>query len=290
MARTRQEVRDFLNPLVGQMVNEKCGIYNGQCVSLIKALLEFLGAPNPYAARGNARDVGDTLVRQGIAGNSKGWLNVCINRDMGLIDGVRYGHIWLDLNGETNFEQNGSRALRTTKGTRPLSQAQQIVNLDQYISEGDNGIMNDEDAKEVYRAGLHREPENDQVWRGNVGKRFAEVARSLRGSQEWLTQNHMIAFFGQREQQLNDARNQLNQANEALKVALDNDAKDKQAIADAQKQAQDALNNLNVVTDKFNKVSADYEAAKAKDAKATETGNAFLRWLGEQLNKILGKG
>lgn len=136
MARTRQEVRDFLNGLQGQMVNEKCGEYNGQCVSLIKALLEFLGAPNPYAGRGNARDCGDTLVRQGIAGNSAGWLNVCVNRDMGLIAGVRYGHIWLDLSGEMNFEQNGSRALRTTKNTRPISQAQQIVNLDQYINEG----------------------------------------------------------------------------------------------------------------------------------------------------------
>jgi len=137
MARTRQEVRDFLNSLVGLMVNEKCGIYNGQCISLIKALLEFLGAPNPYAGRGNAKDCGDTLVRQGIAANAPGWLNVCVNRDMGLIDGVRYGHIWLDLSGEMSFEQNGSRALRTTKNTRPISQAQQIVNLDQYIREDD---------------------------------------------------------------------------------------------------------------------------------------------------------
>ena len=289
MARTKQEVRVFLDSLIGQMVNEKCGIYNGQCVSLIKALLEFLGAPNPYAGRGNARDVGDTLVRQGIAVGTKGWLNVCVNRDMGLIDGVRYGHIWLDLSGETNYEQNGNRALRTTKGTRPLSQAQQIVNLDQYINEGDNGIMNEADAKEAYRAGLHRDPENDSAWRSLVGMRFSDVGAGFRRSQEWLTQNHMIAFFGQREQQLNDARNQLNQANEALKAALDNDAKDKQAIADAQKQAQDALNNLNLVTDRFNKVSADYEAAKAEDAKAVETGNAFLRWLGEQLNKVLGK-
>lgn len=139
MARTRQEVRDFLNALQGLMVNEKCGIYNGQCVSLIKALLEFLGAPNPYAGRGNAITVGDTLVRQGIAANAPGWLNVCVNRDMGRIfeNGVwnNYGHIWLDLSGEMNIEQNGSRALRTTKNTRPISQAQQIVNLDQYINE-----------------------------------------------------------------------------------------------------------------------------------------------------------
>lgn len=133
MARTRQEVRDFLNSQVGQRVNAKAGIYNGQCVSLIKALLEFLGVDNPYGARGNAKDVGDTLLRQGIAANGPGWLQVVVNRDMGVIGGVRYGHIWLDLSGEANFEQNGARALLTTKGTRPLSQGQQIVNLDKYV-------------------------------------------------------------------------------------------------------------------------------------------------------------
>lgn len=139
MAKNKQEVRDFLNSLVGQRVNSKAGVYNGQCVTLIKALLEFLGAPNPYAARGNAKDVGDTLVRQGIAKNGGGWLNVCVNRDMGNIyepslgRTVNYGHIWLDILNEFNLEQNGSQALRTTKNTRPISQAQQIVNLDQYI-------------------------------------------------------------------------------------------------------------------------------------------------------------
>lgn len=133
MARTKQEVRNFLNSQVGKRVNAKAGIYNGQCVTLIKALLEFLGAPNPYAARGNAKDVGDTLINQGIAKNGKGWLNVCVNRSMGVIGGIRYGHIWVDLDDEANYEQNGAQALSTTKNTRPISQAQQIVNLDKYI-------------------------------------------------------------------------------------------------------------------------------------------------------------
>lgn len=137
--RTKQEVRDFLNALVGQSVNAKSGIYQGQCVSLIKALLEFLGVPNPYAGRGNAKDVGDTLLRQNIAANGEGWLMVCVNRSMGNIyepslgRTVNYGHIWLDVSNEMNIEQNGRTALRTTKNTRPIQQAQQIVNLDRYI-------------------------------------------------------------------------------------------------------------------------------------------------------------
>lgn len=133
MARTKAEVRAWLNSQVGKKVNAKAGIYNGQCVSLIKALLEFLGAPNPYAARGNAKDVGDTLLRQNIAEKGDGWLRVVINRSMGNIGGVTYGHIWVDLKNETNYEQNGARALYTTKGTRPYSQRQQVVNLDKYI-------------------------------------------------------------------------------------------------------------------------------------------------------------
>lgn len=133
MARTKQEVRNFLNSQVGKKVNAKAGIYNGQCVSLIKALLEFLGVPNPYAARGNAKDVGDTLVNQNIAENGIGWLTVVVNRTMGRINGVTYGHVWTDLKGESNFEQNGAKALHTTKNTRPIQQGQQFVNLDKWI-------------------------------------------------------------------------------------------------------------------------------------------------------------
>lgn len=136
MKRTKQEVRDFLQVLVGTIViNKPDRDYDGQCVTLIKALLEFLGVSEPYRGRGNAKDVGNALLREGIADDGKGWLTVVVNKDMGLIQGVRYGHIWLDLLGESNFESNGNRALVTTKNTRPISQGQQFINLDKYIRE-----------------------------------------------------------------------------------------------------------------------------------------------------------
>lgn len=149
MARTKQEVRDFLNSQVGQSVNSKAGSLRGQCVTLNKALLEFLGVPNPYAARGNAKDVGNSYVKQGIAKPGGGWMQVCVNPNMGVIGGVRYGHTWIDLSGEANFEQNGAKALRTTKNTRPFNQALQVVNLDQWLREdskssdtlGPNGVL-----------------------------------------------------------------------------------------------------------------------------------------------------
>lgn len=129
MARTKQEVRDFLNSQVGQRVNAKAGALNGQCVTLVKALLEFLGAPEPYKGRGDARYVGDNYVSQGIANSGTGWLVVCVNPNMG---GGR-GHCWIDVSGEANYEQNGAKALQVTKNTRPISQARQFVNLDKYV-------------------------------------------------------------------------------------------------------------------------------------------------------------
>lgn len=139
MAKTKAEIIKFMDSQVGKKVNAKCGIYNGQCVSLIKALLEFVGAPDPYKARGNATDVGNTLIREGIAKNGKGWLTIVINHDMGRIyENGRwnnYGHIWIDLKSVANYEQNGAKALYTTKNTRPISQGQQFVNIDKYIKE-----------------------------------------------------------------------------------------------------------------------------------------------------------
>ena len=149
MARTKQEIRNFLNSQVGQKVNAKAGVYNGQCVSLIKAPLEFLGVSNPYGARGNAKDVGDTLLRERVAKSGKGWLTIVVNRDMGVIGGVRYGHIWIDLSNEANFEQNGNRALLTTKNTRPISQGQQFVNLDHLVAADPPRKSNEVIANEV---------------------------------------------------------------------------------------------------------------------------------------------
>lgn len=134
MARTKQEIRNWLDSQVGKKVKDKSNSdFDGQCVALIKALLEYVGAPDPYKARGNAKDAGDSYVREGIAEAKDGWLRVVVNRDMGRIGGKTYGHIWVDLANEANYEQNGAKALLTTKGTRPYSQKQQVVNLDKYI-------------------------------------------------------------------------------------------------------------------------------------------------------------
>ena len=292
--RTLTEVVNFLDGQVGKVPQHPAPYQDlsGQCVTGVKVLLDFLGVPNPYQARGNARDVGDALIRQGIGIEGKGSkLTIVINRDMGNIYEpslgryVKYGHIWMDVTNTANYESNGNRALYMTKNTRPITQGQQFINMDKWI--GGNEIMDENDANALFFAAFHRRPGGNEAkqW---VGLRVAKAAESIPNQPEWLTQNHFIAFFQQRENQLNDAMRALTDANAKLKAALDNDASDKKAIADAQKAAADASAQLTKVTEQYDKAKADYDAAKAREEQATATGNAFTRWLGEQLNKILG--
>ena len=83
------------------------GDLTGQCVSLVKWFgAEMCQLPNPGAARGNAKDFGNTLVNQGLA------YEVAPNqRQQGdlvvwPLDGGGYGHIGVLLSGDRVFEQN----------------------------------------------------------------------------------------------------------------------------------------------------------------------------------------
>ena len=168
MARTKQEIRDFLNSQVGKRVNWKAGLFNGQCVSLIKALMEFLGVPNPYKARGHAKDAGNTYIREGIAKPGRGWLTVCVGKK------GKYGHIWIDLKNEANYEQNLNGDKLTHKNTRPISQADQFVNFDQWV---------EADAKPVYRPIAQPASNSYIVKRGDtlgaIAKRYGTTWQNL---------------------------------------------------------------------------------------------------------------
>lgn len=285
MARTKQEVRNFLSSLNGQMVNEKCGIYNGQCVSLIKALLEFLGAPNPYAARGNAITVGDTLIAQGIAANRGGWLNVCVNRDMGRIyENGRwnnYGHIWLDLSGEMNVEQNGARALRTTINTRPISQAQQIVNLDQYIRSENMPTLIDEEGVRILAVGVLNRPEpltTTPDLRGHIG---GDALAKLK--EFWYSPEGKAANKWQQAapKLIADQAAAIDNLNAQLKAMGERPTKEQ--FAELQKAAAEAT----AARDAIDKA---YSALKTQVDEDEKVGNAFTRWIGSQISKLLGKG
>lgn len=130
--KTLAEVENYLNSIVGlklECPNNRS--LDGQCVTEIKCLMQFLGCPDPWKARGNARDVGDNYLRDGICENRQGQLNVCVNRDYA----GGYGHVWIDLSGVGNWESNGAKALTVTKNTRPITEAQQIITLDKWLSQ-----------------------------------------------------------------------------------------------------------------------------------------------------------
>ena len=289
MARTKQEVRNFLNSQVGQRVNAKAGIYSGQCASLIKALLEFLGAPDPYAARGHAKDYGDTLLRQGIATNARGWLNVVVNRGMGVIGGVTYGHIWIDLAGEANFEQNGARALCTTKNTKPISQGQQIINLDKWIGEE----MTIPDADNYYwRYGQKlatfvrgRQLSRDEFRRYIAGQSDLRAVEILSDDPEadrtqQAQEVGQLAIRDKWQQQIYDLQASLNgrPTPEQLAAAQAQLAEMSKKFDHANATAQDKIKQNQELTEKIN----SYEKNEQEDKQVADT------WL-RRLGKFLGK-
>lgn len=129
--RSKQEIINYLDSVVNQTLRTKpSSDLDGECVTLIKNIFDFLGVPEPYKARGHAKDAATNYVKDGIAENGRGWLTICVNPDMG--DG--YGHIWIDVV-TANYEQNGRSPRHVTKNTRPISQSKQFVNLDKWIGE-----------------------------------------------------------------------------------------------------------------------------------------------------------
>lgn len=131
--RTKQEIIDFLESKVGTTVPCKGNpSLDGQCVTLVKALMEFLGVPDPYKARGHAKTAISAYLNEGIADSGVGFISVFSNASMG----GGYGHIWLNA-GEgdgTYYEQNGQVPLKVTKGK--TYSYDNVANFDKYI--GDN--------------------------------------------------------------------------------------------------------------------------------------------------------
>jgi len=120
MAHIANNADDYANARVGIYFPAKSGAgladgdLTGQCVSLDKWFLnEMTDVPNPGAARGNAKDFGDTLVAQGQA-------KVVTSPQRGDIavwkkDGGGYGHTGIVLSGNRVFEQNAALPGRASK-------------------------------------------------------------------------------------------------------------------------------------------------------------------------------
>jgi hypothetical protein len=148
--RTKQEVVAFLESKLGTKIPcPGSPSLDGMCVTLIKVLMEFLGVPDPYKARGHAATVINAYLSEGIAEPGLGFLSVFSNKNMA----SPYGHIWVNAGDGAGefYESNGAKPLITTKGkTYPYDN---VCNFDKYIKESMNellvylGVSNETEAK-----------------------------------------------------------------------------------------------------------------------------------------------
>lgn len=162
--KTRDEIRKYLDSQIDKKpICKNNRALDGQCVTLIKNLLDFLGEPSAWKARGNAKDYGNGLIKDGIADKDgrDDWLRVCVSSKLG----GGYGHVWIDLLGETNYESNGAKRLRVSKGTRSYNQATQVVGLDKYVSINTQNENNSETAHSTEQHGTFRASVNRNIRR-----------------------------------------------------------------------------------------------------------------------------
>lgn len=81
------------------------GDLTGQCVTLVKWFMaEMATVPNPFAARGDAKTVGKTLVSQGLADEVP--YDQRRRGDIVCLEYGLYGHIYIQLSGGRVFEEN----------------------------------------------------------------------------------------------------------------------------------------------------------------------------------------
>lgn len=97
-------------------VGKKCR--NGQCVALAQVLLDFVGAPSPYAGRGNAKDLVKAYTAAGFCADGPGLVTIAIDSTRG----NGYGHVWIEVHDPNSaydgqaWECNGHKPLHVTKG------------------------------------------------------------------------------------------------------------------------------------------------------------------------------
>lgn len=244
------------------------GDLTGQCVSLVKWFgAEMCQLPNPGAARGNAKDFGNTLVNQGLA------YEVAPNqRQQGDLvvwpqDGGGYGHIGVLLSGDRVFEQNvalpGSSA-RVVAGNTVYSSridpfhanwrrgGVRVYRMRNYV--GNRPAVSDEQIKQAYREVLERDADEGGIahYKSQIAKGWTidQVRQDLLNSNE-----HTQLISGKQA----EAERRAQEA-EARREAAE---KARQAEAEA-KARQEAENKAREAEDA--KKRAEEEAKKTNNA------------------------
>lgn len=271
------------------------GNLTGQCVTLVKWFMaEMSDVPNPFAARGHARYLGDNLVAQGLAdrvpaGQQKRGDIVCY------IYG-EYGHTGVLLSGNRLFQQNanvsGVQRRVLSDGTVVYSSsvvalypslggvAPKFYRLKSY-KEGSMATLIDEEGVRILAVGVLNRPEpltTTPDLKGHVGGDALAKIKEFWYSPEGRAAN---AWQQAAPKLIADQAAALANLNEQVKLLSERPTKAQ--LEEVQKAAIEA----NAAKDAAEKALADLKQQVIKDE---ETGNSFLRWLGNQLNKLVGKG
>lgn len=288
------------------------GNLTGQCVTLNKWFLaEMTDVPSPFAARGDARYVGQTLVNQGhavkvaYADRRRG--------DFAVFEYGQYGHIGVLLDQDRIFEQNvnvgvarrwvdgawvyAARVGRLSESWRPVQAT--IYRIKSYTEKGADEMIPDQD-NYYWRWGK----KNAFFFRGRELSR-AEFSKFIAG-RNGTTATEILGDNPEADQTAADIRlgqlarkdnwqGQIYTLLDQVKAlgsrptAEERDALLKQ-VTDLQTKSESAVQESEQAKAEAKAIREEIKRLEAEKAKDEETGNAFKRWIGDQLNKLLGRG
>lgn len=278
------------------------GDLDGQCVSLDKWFLsEVCSVPNPGAARGHAKDYGNTLVAQGHA------IEVpAAERKAGDIvvwpdDGGQYGHTGVLLNNDRVFEQNVGLPGSSHKYVRQADGRNVLVfaaRIDPLFASWRTGAARYYRIK-TYKGAINVIPDTD-----NFYYRYGQdLALKLRG--RVLNREEFRKFLvGQTDlraieilsddpeaKAVQDAQtlgmiavrdNWRQQIADLLLQVKDLAARPtKEQLASVQAQLEQAMVNLKITDEQL-------EQFRKKQREDSEAGESFMRRLGQLIQKVLG--
>lgn len=272
------------------------GNLTGQCVTLEKWFLNDMSSvPAPFSARGHGKDVGRTLVNQGHAVEvpfAKRRRGDIICYEFGT-----YGHVAIQLSGGRVFESNVNWTGVQSKvidGERVY--ASRIGSENEAWRVGKNPHVYR--LKTYIEGGVKRMIENNDYWRG-----FLRIIHSEIGGWD-LHKTHageydkifMDAWYGKTPDEAvwtqwtnGGAYRAAKEAQKKAVVDLTNSLNGSRGEVIAAKKAVDEANAR--VAEEVKKATEAGKKALELEAQIKadqETGNSFLRWLGSQLNKLIG--
>lgn len=164
------------------------GTYQGECVSYTRQYCEAVQGVKT-GAWGNAVDWWNNLRVQQFYDQITGLEN---RRDGDILVWGKgsitseFGHIGTAYGGKI-LNQNYGNSRKVTVNDFFSSGYLGALRL-----KGGNQVVQGENGKFIYRACLHREPENDWVWKQWDGQTFDVALTKVRATDEWLTQNHVL--------------------------------------------------------------------------------------------------